>query len=776
MPPMVRGGLLVRRSTKTVPRYGPDGHEVRLKRYGSRESATVGWRHTESALRVRRLSAAIVVALLAVGLFAPASFAASATNTKAVPKVVFVVGPAGAATNGYRSQARAAAAIARKYTPDVIELYSPNATWPAVREALQGASLVVYMGHGNGWPSKYRDSLFPPTQDGFGLNPKTGGDDYTHQYFGEASVGGQVQLARNAIVLLNHLCYASGNSEPGLPEGNLIQAKQRVDNYAAGFIRAGAAAVIAEAWSSPSYFVKTILSGNRSIQNAWSNAPSANRNRLAFKSERSEGYVAQMDTETATSGFTRSVVMKTGLASQDVLAGAAGSPSDGNATTSAGGFESLVPLAPTLIGTKLVLNTPDIKRLPSAGTKGHIDVSFKIKDRKALPTELQASVRWDPIDVAVAPADPANEVGAAPDGAAAAPAATAGTETQTQSATPKPTAAPAAEASAKPTKTAKPAQAKTKTTQKPTVEGAGGPGSTPGPTVGGTNAAKPSATTETTDSPASAEASPGASPEASPSGSAAPEEGPAVALPADNPASDGGPAGSDVLAAPPVEEPDVTPRLEIPADELDLVVPERVGDVVAPAPVKIGKTVLSIPVSMPAVPGKYRLTITLHDKDGVVYDAATQALIPSLIVRVTGDFDGAILATPTADLTAGSKAELDVRAINLGVTAWGHGAIATATSLVGGGAPAQGADVVGRWVPLSAGAALPTDPDAQTVRTELPIGLQPGVKVNATLDLVAPTAPGQYLLLLDIVTPERGSLVAAGADPTLIRVTVLPAD
>jgi hypothetical protein len=722
---------------------------------------------------VRRLSAAIVVALLAVGLFAPASFAASATNTKAVPKVVFVVGPAGAATNGYRSQARAAAAIARKYTSDVIELYSPNATWPAVREALQGASLVVYMGHGNGWPSKYRDSLFPPTQDGFGLNPKAGGDDYTHQYFGEASVGGQVELAKNAIVLLNHLCYASGNSEPGLPEGNLIQAKQRVDNYAAGFIRAGAAAVIAEAWSSPSYFVKTILSGNRSIQNAWSNAPSANRNRLAFKSERSAGYVAQMDTETATSGFTRSVVMKTGLASRDVLAGAAGSPHDGNATTSSAGIESLIPLAPTLIGTNLVLSTPDIKRLPSAGTKGHVDVAFKIKDRKALPTGLQASVRWDPIDVAVAPADPANEVGATPDGAPTAPAAAAGSETQPSSATPKPTAAPAAAASAKPAKTAKPAPSAKAQSAKPKAD-ASATTDTPKADV---SKASTSAETDTSITPASAEASPGASPEASPSESAAPEgNGPTVALPADKSTSDGGSAGSDVLAAPPVDVPDVTPRLGIPADELDLVVPEQVGDVVAPAPVAIGKKALSIPVSMPAVPGKYRLTITLHDKDGVVYDAATQALIPSLIVRVTGDFDGAILATPTANLTAGTKAELDVRAINLGLTAWGHEAIATATDLVGGGAPAQGADVVGRWVPLSFGAALPADPAAQSVRTELPIGLQPGVKVDTVLDLVAPTAPGQYLLLLDIVTPERGSLVASGADPTMIRVTVLPAD
>ena len=168
---------------------------------------------------------------------------------------------------------------------------------------------------------------------------------------------------------------------------------------------------------------------------------------------------------------------------------------------------------------------------------------------------------------------------------------------------------------------------------------------------------------------------------------------------------------------------------------------------------KFGKKTMSVPVTMPTVPGKYRLTITLHDADGVVYDAATQALIPSLIVRVTGDFDGAILATPTAELVAGTDAELDVRAINLGLTGWGHDAIATASNLIGGGgAKARGADVVGRWIPLSAGAALPTDPDAQVVRTELPVGLQPGVKVDTVLDLVAPDAPGQYLRLLDIVT------------------------
>ena len=93
---------------------------------------------------------------------------------------------------------------------------------------------MVYMGHGNGWPSRYRDDLFPPTQNGFGLNPVAGGSDSQHQYFGEQYAGDQIKLAKNAVVLLHHLCYASGNTEPGLPEGTLAQAKQRVDNYAAG--------------------------------------------------------------------------------------------------------------------------------------------------------------------------------------------------------------------------------------------------------------------------------------------------------------------------------------------------------------------------------------------------------------------------------------------------------------------------------------------------------------------------------------------------------------
>ena len=42
-----------------------------------------------------------------------------------------------------------------------------------------------------------------------------------------------------------------------------------------------------------------------------------------------------------------------------------------------------------------------------------------------------------------------------------------------------------------------------------------------------------------------------------------------------------------------------------------------------------------------------------------------------LIVRVTGDFDGSIVAAPTATLTAGSQAALTVRVMNLGTEGMG---------------------------------------------------------------------------------------------------------
>ena len=641
-------------------------------------------------------------------------------------KVVIVVGPVGpGVTDRFRAQADEAARIARRYTSDVTVIASPNATWSRVKAALQDASVVVYMGHGNGWPSRYRNDLFPPTQNGFGLNPVAGGSDSKHQYFGEKYVGDQIKLAKNAVVLLHHLCYASGNTEPGLSEGTLAQAKQRVDNYAAGFIRAGAAAVSADAYSSPAYMIRSVLQGSRSIDRIWRAAPSAHGHTFAFKSSRSPGYVAQMDPDNSRSGFHRSIVLRKGLASKDVLANGRGAANGrGGASSVANPAEEEAAAEPTLIDQGIKLEAPKVRGITTAGTEKLLRVPIEVKDRDKLPEKLKASVRWDPIDVSIVPADPDEEVQAEE---AAAPEASA-----------EPEATPAEE----------PAACRRGVRRSGGHTGRGAGGIRRGVRRSGGHAG-------------GCAGEPGgrrrAVPPASDAGAPAPSEDP---------------GGDTPLTA--REQPQPTPEETIPEpaappDEVLLIQPEQVGDVVQPVAGHYKKYGVDFEVTMPKAAGLYRLTVTLHDPDGVAYDAATQALLSPMLVRVVGPFDAKVLATDAATLDAGTNVDLAVRVANLGTATWGEAAVVD-HGRRGGGSLATSGRVVGHWVALDGGTSNLAPVDA-----ELPSALEPGTTVDATLALAVPATPGQYLLLLDVVTPDKGSLASIGVPPTMVRVTVLPA-
>ena len=65
------------------------------------------------------------------------------------------------------------------------------------------------------------------------------------KYWGQYYMRTGLNLARNSVVLLNHLCYASGNSEPGRKLPTKAVAMQRADGYGTGFLRTGAKAVFA---------------------------------------------------------------------------------------------------------------------------------------------------------------------------------------------------------------------------------------------------------------------------------------------------------------------------------------------------------------------------------------------------------------------------------------------------------------------------------------------------------------------------------------------------
>lgn len=175
----------------------------------------------------------------------PGSAAAESSGAPARLKAVFIVGPAGPQTSSDLADAEALAVIAESYGMDVRRVFHPNATWEAVMANVQGANLVYYAGHGYGWPSPYTSKMTESRQNGVGLNSYAGSDTNTYTYYGADVIRANWVLAPNSLVFLNHLCYSAGNGEPGMAIPSWDLARQRVDNFAAGFLAVGARAVFA---------------------------------------------------------------------------------------------------------------------------------------------------------------------------------------------------------------------------------------------------------------------------------------------------------------------------------------------------------------------------------------------------------------------------------------------------------------------------------------------------------------------------------------------------
>jgi hypothetical protein len=224
-----------------------------------------------------------IAAVLAVGGLSTQPQVAAAAGKK----VVIVVGPAGSSTSKYISTARSLAAQARSYGATVYEVYSPHATWSRVRSVSQGANVFIYLGHGNGYPSPY-GAFSKYTKDGMGLNTTDGST--RHTYYGEYYVDRYLNFAPNSVVILNHLCYASGNNEWGAGYPTKSTAIKRIDNYGAGFLRTGARAVFANGITSASYVLSGLFRTNRSIKQIFWSDPSAKTSyAFTFASQRNPG-------------------------------------------------------------------------------------------------------------------------------------------------------------------------------------------------------------------------------------------------------------------------------------------------------------------------------------------------------------------------------------------------------------------------------------------------------------------------------------------------------
>jgi hypothetical protein len=206
---------------------------------------------------------ALMASILAVAalVLAPASASAAVTT-----RVVIVVGPVEGTTAKYIQDARQLAAQARSYGATVTEIYSPHATWAKVKPAAQHANVLIYLGHGNGTPSPYPYS--PMNKNGMGLNALANHGNSNVKYYGQAYMK-YIHLAPNAVVILNHLCYSAGNSEPGNKPPTTSVAKQRIDNFAASFLKTGARAVFAEPKGAAGYILTGLFTTSKTLRDVF---------------------------------------------------------------------------------------------------------------------------------------------------------------------------------------------------------------------------------------------------------------------------------------------------------------------------------------------------------------------------------------------------------------------------------------------------------------------------------------------------------------------------
>jgi hypothetical protein len=219
-------------------------------------------------LPVRLRATLLTLLVVASALVAAAPVAAAGQ------KVAIIVGPVGALTGSYRTWADEVASAATAAGATVAKAYSPNATWANVLAAVEGANVIVYFGHGNGFPNPYGASELPDRTNGWGLNTSSGNGDAdswsagTLVYCGEKALlgtlsgsdgaaqrthcsGGPIRPAPGFVMVYAQAHYAPGFGErydPSTPLTTESEAQQRVRHYSYPTLALGASAYFATAY------------------------------------------------------------------------------------------------------------------------------------------------------------------------------------------------------------------------------------------------------------------------------------------------------------------------------------------------------------------------------------------------------------------------------------------------------------------------------------------------------------------------------------------------
>ena len=232
-----------------------------------------------------RARALTLILVLVGALF---SAAAPTTQVRAADrKVAIIVGPVGSLSDNYRSAANRVADAAVAAGATVAKAYSPNATWSKVKNAVNGANVIVYFGHGNGFPNPYASAENTDRVNGWGLNRTTSNgdsDDWsrTMAYCGERALLGKLTSADDSI--RKNYCggtandgitpapgftmvYAQAHYAPGFgeryresdPLPTLSEGQQRVRNYSYPMLALGARGYFATAYGDADDIVRRVL-------------------------------------------------------------------------------------------------------------------------------------------------------------------------------------------------------------------------------------------------------------------------------------------------------------------------------------------------------------------------------------------------------------------------------------------------------------------------------------------------------------------------------------
>ena len=103
-----------------------------------------------------------------------------------------------------------------------------------------------------GGPARTRRSR-ALTKNGLGLNPYDGAGQPRSSTTARTGSAPSLRLAPGAVVLLNRLCYASGNGEPGMARALLEHGRQAGRQLRGGVHRAGASVVLADGHTTLGY-------------------------------------------------------------------------------------------------------------------------------------------------------------------------------------------------------------------------------------------------------------------------------------------------------------------------------------------------------------------------------------------------------------------------------------------------------------------------------------------------------------------------------------------